>query len=110
VVGTQLVGFGLSARAFAVHQLGDPDPWVERKIGRIRLEHGLLVGGSVTLVGITVGAVVVGGWIASGLGSLSEERLLILAATLVTVGLQVVFTSFLISILAMRPRHRRSRA
>jgi hypothetical protein len=110
VVGTQLVGFGLSARAFAVHQLGDPDPWVERKIGRIRLEHGLLVGGSVTLVGITVGAVVVGGWIASGLGSLSEERLLILAATLVTVGLQVVFTSFLISILAMRPRHRGSRA
>jgi len=104
VVGTQLLGFGLSARAFAVHQLGDADPWIERKIGRIRLEHGLLLGGTVTFVGLVIGGAVVGEWIAHGLGSLSAERALIVAGTLVIVGLQVVFTSFLISILAMRPR------
>jgi hypothetical protein len=104
-VGTQLVGFGLCARTFAVHQLGDPDPWVERKIGRVRLEHGLALGGGLTVAGVTLGGVVVGEWVARGLGSLGEERILILGATLVTVGLQVVFTSFLISILAMRPRH-----
>jgi hypothetical protein len=52
-----------------------------------------------------VGGIVVAGWLASGLGSLAEERALIVAGTLVTVGLQVVFTSFLISILAMRPRY-----
>jgi glycosyltransferase involved in cell wall biosynthesis len=107
VVGTQLLGFGLSARAFAVHQLGDADPWIERKIGRIRLEHGLLLGATVTFVGLVLGGAVVGHWIAQGLGSLSAERALIVAGTLVIVGLQIVFSSFLISILAMRPRHRR---
>ena len=105
VVGTQLLGFGLCARTFAVHQLGDADPWIERKIGRLRLEHGLVLGGSLTLAGMLVGGIVVAGWLASGLGSLAEERALIVAGTLVTVGLQVVFTSFLISILAMRPRY-----
>jgi hypothetical protein len=105
VVGSQLLGFGLCGRAFAVFQFGDPDPWLERNIGRVRLEHGLVVGGGLTLTGTIVGVVVIGQWIALGLGSLSEERVLILAGTLVTVGLQVVFTSFLISILAMRPRY-----
>jgi glycosyltransferase involved in cell wall biosynthesis len=105
VVGTQLLGFGLCARTFAVHQLGDADPWIERKIGRLRLEHGLVLGGSLTFAGMLVGGIVVAGWLASGLGSLAEERALIVAGTLVTVGLQVVFTSFLISILAMRPRY-----
>jgi glycosyltransferase involved in cell wall biosynthesis len=106
VVGTQLLGFGLSARAFAVHQLGDADPWIERRIGRIRLEHGLMLGGTLTFVGLLIGGAVVADWIAQGLGSLSAERALIVAGTLVIVGLQVVFTSFLISILAMRPRRR----
>jgi hypothetical protein len=104
VVGSQLLGFGLCGRAFAVFQLGDPDPWLERNMGRIRLEHGLLVGGGVTLAGMVVGAVVVAQWFAAGLGGLSEERILILAATLVIVGVQVVFTSFLLSMLGMRRR------
>src|SRR5215218_1216860 len=49
VVGTQLLGFGLSARIFPVNQLGDRDPWLERQFGRFRLEHGLLAGTGLTL-------------------------------------------------------------
>jgi hypothetical protein len=55
---------------------------------------------------MAVGSVVVGEWLVSGLGSLSEERVLILAATLVIVGVQIFFTSFLLSILSMRRRER----
>ena len=65
---------------------------------------GSLAGAGVTLVGLVLGGVVVGEWIASGLGSLAEERVTILAATLVIVGVQVFFTSFLLSILSLRPR------
>jgi glycosyltransferase involved in cell wall biosynthesis len=104
VVGAQLLGFGLCARTFAMNQLGDPDPWLERQGARFRLEHGLLIGGGLTLAGMAVGVVVVGRWLAAGLGSLSEEGVLILSATLVIVGLQVTFTSFLLSILSMRRR------
>jgi len=37
VVGTQLLGFGLCGRIYAVHHLGDRDPWLERRISRFRL-------------------------------------------------------------------------
>jgi glycosyltransferase involved in cell wall biosynthesis len=106
VVGTQLLGFGLCARTYAVHHLGDRDPWLERRIAQFRLEHGLLAGGGLTLAGAALGGVVIGRWIAGGLGSLSQERVTILAATLIIVGIQVFFSSFMLSILSMRRDQR----
>ena len=41
-------------------------------------------------------------WVDRGFGSLAEQRLAVLAATLITVGVQVFFTSFLLSILGLR--------
>jgi len=46
--------------------------------------------------------VVVGRWATHDFGSLSEARLAIVAATLVAVGAQIFFTSFLLSILGLR--------
>ena len=43
-------------------------------------------------------------WIQRGLGSLSEERVAIAAATLLVLGIQVVFASFMLSILGLRRR------
>jgi hypothetical protein len=106
VVGTQLIGFGLCGRSYAVYQLGDLDPSFERFGSRLRLEHGLLLGLGVMAAGFGLGAVIVGHWIARGLGSLAEERLTILAATLLIVGVQVFFTSFLLSLLGLRRRKR----
>jgi len=51
-----------------------------------------------------MGGVVVGKWVARGFGTLSEQRLAVLAATLVIVGAQVFFTSFLISIIGLPRR------
>lgn len=109
VVGTQLVGFGLCGRSYAVYQLGDRDPAFERIGTRIRLEHGLLLGLAFMAAGCGIGAVIVVHWIARGLGSLAEERVTILAATLVIVGVQVFFTSFLLSLVGLRRRGRGAR-
>ena len=106
VVGTQLLGFGLCGRSYAVYQLGDHDPLFERLGTRVHLEHGLLLGLAFMAAGFGLGAVVVGHWFASGLGSLGEERVTILAATLLIVGVQVFFTSFLLSLLGLRRRGR----
>ncbi|HXH96976.1 MAG TPA: glycosyltransferase family 2 protein, partial [Gaiellaceae bacterium] len=70
IVGTQLFGFGLCGRSYAVYQLGDRDPWFERAGARVRLEHGLLLGLALMVGGIALGAVIVGRWIAHGLGGL----------------------------------------
>jgi hypothetical protein len=106
VVGAQLLAFGLCGRVYAVNHLGDRDPWLERRIAQFRLEHGLLAGTGLFLAGVAIGAVVVGQWVARGLGSLAEEQVTILAATLVIVGVQVFFTSFLLSILSLRRPER----
>jgi hypothetical protein len=104
VVGTQLVGFGLCGRSYAVHQLGDSDRWFNGIGKRVRLEHGLVLGFVLMAAGFALGAVIVGHWVARGLGSLAEERETILAATLLIVGLQIFFTSFLLSLLGLRRR------
>jgi hypothetical protein len=106
VVGTQLLGFGLCGRVYALNQLGDSDPWLERQASRFRLEHGLLAGAALAFAGMAIGGVIIGKWIASGLGTLAQERATILAATLVIAGVQVFFTSFLLSILSLRRRAR----
>jgi hypothetical protein len=54
------------------------------------------------IAGGVMGAIVISDWIANGLGSLSQERVTILAATLLIVGIQIFFTSFLLSILGLR--------
>ena len=82
--------------------MGEKDPWFDRMRARFRLEHGLLLGGAVFTVGLLVAAIIVGIWINRGFGALAEERLAILAATLMIVGIQIFFSSFLLSILGLR--------
>jgi glycosyltransferase involved in cell wall biosynthesis len=102
VVGSQLIGFGLCGRTYAVYQLGERDPRLERLQRRVRLEHGLLAGSILAITGFAMESVIVAKWFANGLGSLAETRWAVLAATLVIVGLQIFFTSFLLSILGLR--------
>jgi glycosyltransferase involved in cell wall biosynthesis len=104
IVGSQVVSLGLAAHAYATYFMGAKDPWFDRMRARLRLEHGLLIGGAITFVGLIIAAVVVGIWINRGFGALSDERAVIAAATLIIVGIQVFFSSFLLSILGLRRR------
>jgi hypothetical protein len=104
VVGTQVLALGLCAHAYGTYFMGEEDPWFDRMRARFRLEHGLLLGGAIIFAGLVMAAVIVGTWVDRGFGELSEERLAVLAATLLIVGLQVFFSSFLISILGLRRR------
>jgi glycosyltransferase involved in cell wall biosynthesis len=104
IVGTQVLALGLCAHAYGTYFMGERDPWFDHMRARFRLEHGLLLGGVFVLVGLVGGGVIVGTWIAHGFGSLSEERLALVAATLLIVGIQIFFSSFLLSILGLRRR------
>ncbi len=101
-VGTQIVGLGLCAHAYGTYFMGERDPWFDRMRARFRLEHGLALGGAVAVAGFALGAIIVGIWVNRGFGALSEERVAVLAAALVIVGVQIFFTSFLLSILGLR--------
>ena len=60
------------------------------------------------VAGAAVGVYIVIRWIEHGFGRLSEENLAVLAATLIIVGIQIFFSSFLLSILGLRRRDRSS--
>jgi len=102
IVGTQILALGLCARAYGVYVLGERDAWFERIRPRVKLEHGLLAGAALILAGLAVGGGIIASWLASGAGALSQTRLALLAATLLIVGIQTFFSSFLLSILGLR--------
>jgi glycosyltransferase involved in cell wall biosynthesis len=109
IVGTQVLALGICAHAYATYFMNQRDHWFDWMRERYTLEHGLAVGGVITLVGVAGGAVIVIDWIEHGFGALAYEYLAVLAATLIIVGIQVFFTSFLISILGLRRRDQTSR-
>ncbi len=102
IIGTQVLALGLCAHAYGTYFMGERDPWFDRMRKRFRLEHGLILGGMFMLVGIILGGVIVGTWISHGFGSLSDERLAVIGAALIVVGIQIFFSSFLLSILGLR--------
>lgn len=102
ILGTQVIALGLCALAYGVYFMDEKDEWFNRMRARFKLEHGLMMGGTVIVVGVILGGVMVGVWIDRGLGSLAEQKLAVVAAALITVGVEVFFTSFLLSILGLR--------
>ena len=104
VVGTQVLALGLCAHAYGTYFMGERDPWFDRMRKRYRLEHGLALGGLFVLVGLVMGGIIVGTWISHGFGSLADEHLAVIAATFLIVGIQIFFSSFLLSILGLRRR------
>jgi glycosyltransferase involved in cell wall biosynthesis len=102
IVGAQVIGLGFCGRAYGVFVMGDRDALFERLEQRVGLEHALLAAAALALSGLALGAYVAVSWISQGLGSLGDERLAIVAMTLFVVGVQVFFTSFLVSLLGLR--------
>jgi hypothetical protein len=104
IVGLQVGGLGLCARAYGVYLMGERDPLFERLARRVRLEDGLLAGGVLIAIGLGAGGYILAQWVSRGGGTLSEERLAVVSATAVVSGLQVFFTSFMLAILGLRRR------
>jgi len=104
IVGTQVLALGLCAHAYGTYFMGEQDPWFDRMRARFRLEHGLLLGGLFMLIGVALAGVILASWIVHGFGSLSYERLAVVAASVLIVGIQIFFSSFLLSILGLRRR------
>jgi glycosyltransferase involved in cell wall biosynthesis len=102
IIGVQVLALGLCAHAYGTYFMGEKDAWFDTMRARFRLEHGLALGGLIAFAGFVLGAIILIRWIGHGFGSLSEENLAIAASELLIVGLQIFFSSFLLSILGLR--------
>ena len=102
IIGLQVISLGLCAHAYGTYFMGEEDSWFDRMRARFNLEHGLLLGAVTAVIGIILAAAILIQWISRGFGQLNEERLAILAATLIIAGMQVFFSSFLLSTIGLR--------
>jgi hypothetical protein len=105
VCGFQATAFYVFAKTFAIRSgLLPEDALVNRLREVLRLEVGLIVGSLLVAVGLVLAAYAVGFWTVRSFGHLDPQhslRIVVPAATLLILGLQVMFSSCLLSILQL---------
>jgi hypothetical protein len=101
LIGAQLIQLGVFARTYARVRIGERDPLLERLGRGLRLEHGLLVGGALVLLALAgMGAIGIE-WAAEGFGDLGRAYETALLATLLGLGIQIVFGAFFLALITM---------
>jgi len=110
MVGIQLVAFAFFTKVFAIEEgLLPHDPKFARWFRFFTLEKGVLAGAGLFWLGAILLARAFGLWWQTGYGQLDYAenlRRLIPAATLVMAGLQIVFSSFFLSVLGLKTQSR----
>jgi glycosyltransferase involved in cell wall biosynthesis len=105
VCGFQAIVFYMFAKTFAIRSgLLPEDPAVSRVRRLLRLEFGLVIGCLTFLAGFGLATYAVGAWGSESFGHLNPEkslRIVIPSATLLVLGLQIMFSSCLLSILQL---------
>jgi glycosyltransferase involved in cell wall biosynthesis len=104
LIGAQIVQLGVFARTYALVHYAEHDRLLERLRRRIHLEHGLLFGLALLVVGAGVLVTVFVRWAHSGFGPLADEYPTALGVTLTGLGVQTIFGSFFISLMTMRAK------
>jgi hypothetical protein len=103
VCGFQAIVFYLFAKTYAIRQnLLPTDSLVTRLRQALRLEVALLVGAGTVLIGIALAVLAVGDWGARAFGHLDPQqslRIVVPSVTLMILGFQIMFSSFLLSLL-----------
>jgi len=105
VLGFQIMATGVFAKAYShAARLDAPDRLLTTLSRHFNLERGLLLGGLLFLVGFTIDASILVGWLESGRGSLDAIRPALQASTLMIIGAQTVVASFFLSMLVLPRR------
>jgi len=110
IVGLQLVAFAFFTKVFAIAEgLLPQDPQFSKIFRIFTLENGLMAGVAVLLLGGGLLAYAFNFWQSAGYGTLDAAanlRRLLPAVTLIVVGIQVVFSSFFMSMLGLKTATR----
>jgi hypothetical protein len=102
LTGTQIISIGLFAKVFSYAERFSPSQHsLERWLRRVKLEQGLLVGAAFTAFGLAGILWVTRQWVASGFGPLHQFRAVIFFSLWFLLGVQVVFSSFFLSMLGI---------
>lgn len=99
LLGFQILNLGLFAKIYSFTRKLECGRGTEWFLKNFRLEQGLYYGFLIFLLGLWSAWLVFYRWWQASFGALSEVRLIILATTLMMVGIQAIFSSFFLSII-----------
>jgi len=108
LLGFQLVTFAIFTKVFAITEgLLPEDPRLNRVFRWVRLETGLVLGGGLMLLGLGGSILAVSSWARDSFGVLDPQhmlRIVMPSVFSVALGVQIVCSSFFLSILGLRRR------
>ncbi|MBZ9578025.1 glycosyltransferase family 2 protein [Patescibacteria group bacterium] len=103
IIGYQLIIFSLFAKTYAINHLGEK-PIFNKLYKYLTIEKAGIVGIIIVLLGIIIFATIFFKWLNTGFGELDEIKNSITALTLIIVGIQTIFSSFMLSILGIKEK------
>ncbi|MGB9911611.1 MAG: glycosyltransferase family 2 protein [Microgenomates group bacterium] len=102
LVGYQVIMLGIFAKVFSWTEGLAKDSLLTPIVFRyFRLEKGLLLGVLILLIGLLVGGITFFNWAKQGFGELWAIRPTIFSMMLIVLGIQIIFSSFFLSILGV---------
>lgn len=105
ILGFQIVNLGLYAKTYSLKEhFEQNDRFIEWFFRHFNLERGLIIGALVTLLGLVINAYILIRWLLTNFGALSEVRTGLVALTFMVIGIQIIFSSFFLSILEIKKR------
>lgn len=105
LVGYQIIMLGVFAKVFSWTEGIAKDSLLTPIVFKyFRLEKGLLLGGMLFLVGLLVGGTTFFNWAKQGFGELWAIRPAVFSMTLVVLGIEIIFSSFFLSVLGTERR------
>jgi len=104
ILGYQLIIFSAFAKIYSITHLGEKSEFFEKMFKYITIEKAGIAGVLVSIAGLAIYFFIFIKWFKSGFGSLDEVKNSIVALTLIVLGMQTVFSSFMLSILGIKNR------
>jgi hypothetical protein len=102
LLGAQVISIGLFAKVYSYAERFSPNQRsLERWLNRVKLEHGLILGAILALSGATGSVWLFAQWMGGDFGRFDHLRLVIFFSMWFFFGVQVIFSSFFISMLGI---------
>jgi glycosyl transferase family 2 len=102
LVGVHIISIGLFVKVFSyTEKLTRNQVSLARLLKHVRLEHGLLLGATLTLAGFVGDAFVFWNWAANGFGHLQPVRTVFFCSVCFFLGIEVIFSSVFLSMLGI---------
>lgn len=100
--GYQIIIFGLFAKSYSHIHLEEPSVFLEKLYKYLTIERVGTLGIAVCLLGFVIFFYIFFKWIFSGLSALDEAKNALLGVSFIILGIQTIFSSFMLSILGIK--------